>query len=446
MSIQIAKDASLTEKQQLAYNSFIRGDNIFITGEAGTGKTFLIRYFMLSKRRHLNIGFTSTTGISAILIGGSTVHSFLGLGIGTASTRDLAHKILRRPYMRTRWRNLETLIIDEISMLSPELFVKIDELARILRKWDEPFGGIQLILTGDFLQIYPVKAEKYCFQTPSWEECDFKVFYLTENIRQEHDTVFQDCLSKLRMGVVDDFVVNHLTARQNLSRKHLEIKPTYLLPLKRQANSYNQKKFQKLVKKMQKDNIREYTQELTLLDRSIEPRIYMYLKNLKVPEQLFLAIGAQVILLANLDTSEGFANGSRGVVTGFQIGSSYPTVKFMNNKEIVIEPFVFEIEERGNLLFTVTQIPLMLGYALTIHSAQGCTLDCAVINTSHIFEYGQAYVACSRVRNISNLYFKGNVDFDRIMAHPDAIQFYKNLENKDSSLTLTSPESLNDAA
>lgn len=428
MSIPITRDAKLTKKQQLAYDAFLSGRNLFITGPGGTGKSYLIRYFLKSKSRHWNIGFTSTTGISALLIGGRTIHSFLGLGLASGTIEELLKKIKRRPAIFTRWRNLRCLVIDEVSMMHPDLFVKIDQLARKIRKRDEPFGGIQLILTGDFLQIRPVKSETFCFQTESWKSCNFEIFYLTENIRQEHDEIFQECLSRMRMGKIDDFVRDNLLTRENLDYSALEIKPTYLFSLKRKANAYNHKKFQKLVKHLPTTDIHQFEHKLEILDNSIETRLESILENLRVPKRLELAVGAQVVLLANIDTNNGLANGSRGIVTRFDHKSRYPVVKFLNGAEVIIEPFIFEIEEMGETILTITQIPLDLAYALTIHSAQGCTIDNAVINLSNVFEYGQAYVACSRVRNLKNLYFKGKIDFDRIIAHPDAIAFYENLK------------------
>ena len=428
MSIQVGDDMKLTADQENAFNAFLSGKNLFITGPGGTGKTSLIRYFIKSRKKHWNIGFTSTTGISAILIGGCTIHSFLGIGLATGTTDELLKRIRQRPAINKRWRSLRCLIIDEVSMLHPDLFEKIDILARCIRQRKEPFGGIQLILTGDFLQIYPVKSKKFCFQTDSWKSCNFQVFYLRENIRQEHDKEFQECLNRMRLGQVDDFVMRLLSIRQNASYKDLEIKPTHLFSLKHQTRQYNAKKFQKLIRSLPStDCVRLYTSVVDVQDERVGGRLESIIKDLRVPHKLELAKGAQVILLANIDTADGLANGSRGIVTRFDKIHGHPVVKFLNGVEVVIEPFPFEIEENGSTTVVVTQIPLSLAYALTIHSSQGCTIDHAVIDLSNVFEYGQAYVACSRVRCLENLYFRGDIDFSRIMAHPDAVKFYEEL-------------------
>ena len=223
-------DIKLNSGQQKAYDLIVEGKNVFLTGSAGTGKSVIINYYKERYSLFKNIAITSTTGVSALVIGGSTLHSYLGIGLGTESVEYLTKKISKKPNLRNRWKTLDVLIIDEVSMLSPELFDKLELIARNIRKVrnvpDKPFGGIQLILTGDFLQLPVVKCDNFVFESESWNKCVAHTIYLTEIMRQK-DTEFQSVLNEIRFGIVSPKGKEMLSSRIKKELKNDKgIRPT----------------------------------------------------------------------------------------------------------------------------------------------------------------------------------------------------------------------------
>jgi ATP-dependent DNA helicase PIF1 len=322
-----------------------------------------------------------------------------------------------------RWIDLDVLIIDEISMLSPELFDKLELTARSLRHDTRPFGGIQLILTGDFLQLPNIsQKDMFCFDAESWEKCiGNNVVYLDVNFRQEGDDDYQLCLSEVRNGILSDKTISILKGRENavLVNDH-GILPTKIYSLNRDVDEENQ---------MQNDLLFEKNPELQFigfeLNKTIHKKVYSPDEKIKkacnAPLTLELCVGSQVMLLYNMDLESKLVNGSRGVVVDFQ--DDDPVVRFLTGERRVIGRKTWEIEENNELVITVTQIPLKLAYATTVHKSQGATIDYAEINMNGIFEYGQAYVALSRVKSLSGLSIK-NFNPDVIKSHPKVIEFY----------------------
>tara|TARA_B100000073_G_scaffold272866_2_gene232608 strand:- start:488 stop:1732 length:1245 start_codon:yes stop_codon:yes gene_type:complete len=410
----------LNEKQQHAYNLMENGQNVFITGGGGVGKSFLIKYFI--QNNYGNIAITSTTGISAIIIGGTTLYSYLGIGLGTSSVSKIVSNIRKKKFYRDRWCDLHTLIIDEVSMLNPELLDKIHEIAQILRRNMKPFGGIQMILSGDFCQLPCIKSEMFCFEAESWQYIKHTV-YLDEIIRQK-DTDFQQCLNEIRLGNTPENVRNIINKRVGIKiDKKLDIKPTKLYPLNRSVDSVNNKKLDKLINK--NGTIFEYELEYkNHTKRKIDPE--KMINSLPVVKNLNLTEDCQVMLIYNLDIDRGLINGSRGIVTKFV--DDLPVVKFMNGEEITINYHEWEIEEKGQKIVTISQIPLRLGYAFSIHKSQGCTIDYAEIDLSNLFEYGMGYVALSRVKSLEGLFIK-KINWDNIACHPKALEFYEKTKN-----------------
>jgi len=415
---------NLSDKQKYAYECILKGENILLTGPAGVGKTVSIKLFYKQYKNLKNIGLTSTTGISAIIIGGSTLHSYLGIGLGKDPVETLYMTIVNNDRMYKRWRDLNILVIDEVSMLSPILFDKLEHLARLIKKNDFPFGGIQLVLTGDFLQLPCVASEKFCFQSKSWEKCINKVIYLQDIYRQD-DEIFQECLNELRVGKLTSRTKEILSSRINYKLENKNgILPTKIYSLNRDVDYENNKELNKLVKKNPELEFYQYELEYQVLKKNMKFVKDKVKKVCIAPELLELCIGAQVMLLYNIDLECKLANGSRGVVVDFQ--EDLPVVRFLNGEQRIIEHQVWKIEDNGELLMTITQIPLKLAFACTVHKTQGVTLDYAEIDLENIFEYGQAYVALSRVRTLEGLSIK-NLDFDKVFAHPDAVEFYENL-------------------
>lgn len=406
--------------QENAYHNICSGFSVFITGGGGVGKSALLNYYIKHHKKK-SLGITSTTGTSAILINGSTLHSYLGIGTGKQSVDQITSNINNNYYLKKKWERLKILIIDEISMLSAEFFDKLERIARIIKNTDEPFGGIQLILSGDFCQLSPIESKNFCYEANSWSSCVDKVIYLQDIIRQENK-IFQNCLSNIRMGNINNEIKETINSRINQElTNEFGIKPTKLFSRNLSVDSTNQSELNILCQKNKKH---QYPMYSDLKPGAAEK----YKKLVPAVENLELCLGCQVMLIFNLDIKQHLINGSRGVVTNFvyQGGNYLPQVKFLNGKEVVIDFNIWKIEENEEIIGSITQIPLKLGYAFSIHKAQGCSLDYAILDLSNLFDYGMAYVALSRVRNLEGLTIT-SINWNKVKANPKAIDFYNNL-------------------
>jgi len=420
------KPEIMSEKQQLAFDLFNKGENVFITSPAGCGKTHLIKK-ICSHHQYSNIGITSTTGTSAILINGTTLHSFLGIGLGDMEVTQLYMHIKNKSYLLKRWKDLEILIIDEISMLSPKLFDKLEQLARVIRKNSKPFGGIQLLLSGDLFQL-PVVGEtnSFCFDAESWSKCISKenIVYFDKNFRQG-DVVFQNILGEIRHGKVSDETMDILRTRVNVELvNEFGILPTKIFSLNRDVDNENERELNKLSLKNKNLEFMEYeltydVQKTNLTN--IEGKIK---KTCNVPFTLQLCVGAQVMLLINLDLELKLCNGSRGVVIGFE--NELPVVRFLSGLVRVIDHKVWTVEENKVPIFMFTQIPLKVAFACSGHKSQGLSIDYAQVDLANIFEYGQAYVCLSRVRTLEGLSIK-NLNKECFRTNQKVIDFYDSL-------------------
>jgi ATP-dependent DNA helicase PIF1 len=374
-----------------------------------------------------NIAITATTGPAAVLLNGTTLFSYLGIGLGNASSDLLIIQIKKNKFFLKRWNDLDVLIIDEISMMSPELFDKLELVARSIRRNPRPFGGIQLILTGDFFQLPNInQKDMFCFDATSWNDCiGSNVICLNINYRQEDDDLFQKCLSEVRYGTLSDETMAILKERENvILTNEFGIIPTKIYSLNLNVDEENETQINKLFEK--DNNLQFYNYELdyevfkkvTMLEEKIR-------KSCNAPFTLELCKGAQVMLLYNMDIESKLVNGSRGIVIGFE--NDDPIVKFMSGKVRVIPRKVWEIEENNEIVISVSQIPLKLAYATTVHRSQGATIDYAEVDMEGIFEYGQAYVALSRVKSLAGLSIK---KFNPLVikAHPKVIKFYSQLK------------------
>jgi ATP-dependent DNA helicase PIF1 len=410
----------------------LKGKKIAVLGARAVGKTTLLKVFTKDYKFHKIIAVTSTTGVSALLINGTTLHSYLGIGLGTQDVDGLYLKIKKNPFILKRWRNLEILIIDEISMLSPELFDKLEKLARVLRENPKPFGGIQLIITGDFLQLPPVKSSEFCFESISWDISIDKTFYFDKIIRQ-NDPILQNILNDIRVGNVTEEVKNVLNSVLNkkLTNDH-GIIPTLLFSKKNMVLDYNKKELQKLINDGNENYEYQSYYDFSKNIKDVHKEFYTELVNnqFNVEDTLIFSKNSQVMLTVNIP-EEGLANGSRGIIIDFnknKSGQYYPIVRFLNGKVMEIKPHSYTIDENKDII-TKIQIPLILSWAITIHKAQGMTLDFLETDIGNsIFEYGQAYVVLSRIKNLDGLSLI-NVDYNKIKAHPKIISYYKDLEN-----------------
>lgn len=410
---------NLRPLQKKAFDLMKMGRNVFVTGAGGTGKTNVIKLFVRINPHDKNIALTSTTGASAVLLGGTTLHSYLGLGLGTGSVSGIVQRIGRNRKLYSRWCKLDILVIDEVSMMTPELFDKVEYIARQVRNNDRPFGGIQLILSGDMCQLPCVNCDKFCFEAESWSKVVDEVVYLQEIIRQS-DRVFQQCLNSIRLGVVTDEVREVIDSRIGtvLENKH-GVEPTVLYPINEDVEIMNEEALDRLVESGR--DVYAYEMEI-YGSQTVNSSI---IKGCMAVELLHLCVDAQVMLISNLDVSSKLANGSRGVVIGFD-DNDLPIVKFLNGQVCKVGYHDWILEEDGHIVARVSQIPLRLAYAISIHKSQGCSLDWVVMDLSKTFTWGQAYVALSRIKSLSGLSII-SIDWNLVRANPRAVEFYRNI-------------------
>lgn len=424
-------------EQKFVLNLIEKKRNVLINSPAGTGKSELLKFYHRNNCS-TTVGLTSTTGISALNIGGSTLHSFLGIGLGKENVKELCVKICKRPQKHSIWKNLKTLIIDEVSMLDPSLFEKLEKVARHLRQNQNRFGGIQLIFSGDLFQL-PCVSQYSTLITESKKflECVDDVVEL-RNILRQSDPKFKKILNKIRIGKVDHEVEEELSKRfinwsNNGSLEAFEsIKPTKLFCLRKSVDHINEKELDKLARRNFTFN--EYKMnfvQVTKNNSAFNFAVTNFMKNSTTPSLLQLCKNTQVMLTFNLPQTKNdqLVNGSRGIVRDFT-KDNFPIVEFINGVIEVIRPLNISIDccETLETLGIVIQIPLKVAFALTIHSCQGSTLDYASIDLGDCFEFGQAYTALSRVRTLKGLFLK-EFDFGIIQAHPRALAYSKSVEN-----------------
>jgi len=421
----------MNNKQQDFIRHSLEGHNIFLTGAGGTGKTYIIQH-LVDKYKAVNKSYalTSMTGCAALLLGkAKTLHSWAGVGLARESASKLIDVINGSMKLKKKWISTEVLIVDEVSMMDVDLFEKLDEIGRVIRKNLRPFGGIQLIFVGDFFQLPPVDKgiSKFIFESDLWTKIGFKVIELNTVIRQK-DPVFHKILNEARFGILSNESYNILKERMGINWNLLEIKPTLLFPKKDIVSNVNIHGLSKLPGPGY-----IYKVETICSSKKGDDLIYATqkaLNNAPYEKELILKVGAQVMLLINKNDGSDLVNGSRGVITGFLLNST-PLVKFHSMKEpIPIDKHIWEIEGEN---MTQIQIPLKLAYALTIHKSQGSTLDSALIDIGHnVFECGQAYVALSRVKSLESLYIH-NISASAFKAHPKVKKFYEELSNIDDT-------------
>lgn len=409
----------MNPEQQQAFNAFVNRDNICMTGAAGSGKSYTLKKMIeWAKIQNLSIGVTATTGSAALLIGGRTIHSFLGIGLGKKSAEDLAFHIgQKKPQIRKTLQTLDVLVIEEMSMMDADLFDKISEyLGIVRRKPNVPFGGVQLCLLGDFTQLPPTNNGIYCFKANAWKKLEMNIICLKTIERQKNDILFQNILNEVRWGKCSRESYLHLKQLRKTKVEH-GIIPTILFPKNIDVDTVNDYKFQALLGKLNSVKTTIYKTQYSNMYAQA------WAKSSKVPETLTLCPGAQVVCTWNISQDNGIINGTRGIVK-----TCYPTkvvISLTNGEDYTIELLTIKDEDDPNVSFTF--IPLKLAWALTIHKSQGMTLDAVVIDLGDgIFEYGQAYTALSRVRDMKSVRLL-TIKKDSFKTHPDVIQFYEDL-------------------
>ena len=470
----------LSNEQQTVLDLVLsQGESVFFTGPAGTGKSFLLRKIIEGLKikylgdTHGCIAVTASTGLAAFSLGGTTLHSFAGIGLGKGPPEELIKNILKERLKLKRWTEVKVLIIDEISMIDSVLFDKIDTIARAVREIDLPFGGIQLVITGDFFQLPPVLqgvddgSPRFCFEAKVWKTTIRHTIILTQIYRQI-DPVFAGMLNEVREGLLTPTTIGAFRrlSRPLGSRADNQPDAAELYPRRREADVAN-------IKRLQKIKSAAYKYLANDGDTDEDTR-KMYLSNCMAPEALELKRGAQVMLIKNIDGS--LVNGSQGRIIGFADRETflhgqwhekthdkerglhrcttialdgtpkydlqlYPVVQFqLADSSMRIElcaPVVWTLErwvpdpwsDNGwavEIVATRTQVPLILAWALSIHKAQGQTLELVKVDLDRVFEKGQAYVALSRAKSIDGLQVL-NFSPNKVIAHPKVKAFYASL-------------------
>ncbi|ALC38407.1 CG3238 [Drosophila busckii] len=410
----------LSEEQMEVLRACTAGKNVFFTGSAGTGKSFLLRKIISALPPDGTVA-TASTGVAACLIGGTTLHAFAGIGGGDA-TMARCLELSSRPMSARTWRNCKRLIIDEISMVDGQFFEKIEAVARHIRRNERPFGGIQLILCGDFLQLPPViKSEvdakqRFCFQSNVWESCIQCVFELKQ-VHRQSDPEFVKILNHLRIGHVNDGIAARLVSTSKQKIEGNGILATQLCSHTKDAASINESKLENL----SGDKVLFRAEDSDAgMSKQLDQQV-------QAPSQLYLKLNAQVMLLKNINIANGLVNGARGVVVRLEQG--LPIVRFKNNQEYACKHEKWIIKTATGGILTRRQVPLKLAWAFSIHKSQGLTLDCVEMSLSKVFEAGQAYVALSRAKSLNSVRI---LDFDakQVWANPQVLQFYKGFRRR----------------
>lgn len=403
----------LDEQQKVVIDDImISNKNVVILGSAGTGKSTIVKHLIRQcKRKSLNIGITATTGCAAVLIGGQTIHSYMGIGLGENSAENLV-KVIQDKY-KQKYINLmsiKKLLIDEISMMNAELFSKISEVFSIIRKDARPFGGVQVIAVGDFYQLPPVSGN-FCFLSDVWKEMNFSIHYLKQVHRQK-DVNFQELLERAKEGIITQEDIEILKKCKETVFTE-DIIPTKLYSLNVDVDKINKDAYNKLT-----------TEEKEYETRYKNKQSKYYGDKMKIPEKLKLRVGCQVMVTKNIDPQNNIINGTRGVVLSFT--EKGILIKLMNQKHYIIEQTT--VCDEYNPSIQVDYIPLQLAWAVTIHKSQGLTLDCAEIDLgSSIFQSGQAYTALSRIKDLNSVYIV-KLKKSSFKVHSDVKEFYNKIK------------------
>jgi ATP-dependent DNA helicase PIF1 len=387
------------------------GVNAFLTGEPGSGKTHTVNaYVAWLRARGIEPAVTASTGIAATHIQGMTIHSWSGIGIKESLSEADIDLIASKEHVARRIQRANVLIIDEVSMLSGNVLSMVDAVCReVRRRPDDSFGGLQVVLVGDFFQLPPISrgaAAPFAFQSQSWEKLRPIMCYLTEQHRQE-DAKFLGVLAAIRARDWDQGTVSTIMARETDGYELDEDIPR-LYTHNADVDRINQEKLATLS---------GATKSFKMTSEGAPPLIEGLKRGCLSPEVLTLKVGAVVMGTKNNPTN-GLSNGTLATVIGFERSTDYPIIETFDGRELVIAEAEWAVEEGGRARAKVRQIPLRLAWAITVHKSQGMSMDAAAIDLSRAFEYGQGYVALSRVRSLAGLHILGWSE-GAFQVHPD---------------------------
>ena len=432
----------LTKKQSKILDLFGKGENIFITGPGGCGKSFIIDELVnIAICKNLNYAITATTGCAAILLGyeAKTINAWAGIG-NAEDLDNIVEKLGAKTKQKKKWLDIDVLIIDEVSMLSKKIFELLDRIGKTFRIKDKPFGGIQVIFCGDFYQLPPVgKENTFCFESKLWSETFGKNQIHLKRIFRQKDKPFQKILNQVREGVLTKNTCDILQSCVNKDKHICKSNPVKLLPKINEVEYINNKRNNEIEGKSHEFDTLIYeshkNHKLGRLIQEIEDTNFQKVLS-KLSKSVTLKVGSQVMSTVNKYeyTSDGnllICNGSCGIVVGFEEvredGDIYlPIVEFDNEYTETIH-FNTRQMSYGGKNYSYRYMPLILSWAMTIHKSQGASLETAEINIgSDIFECGQSYVALSRVKSLEGLYLTA-FNFKNIRVNGKVKNFYENI-------------------
>ncbi len=410
--------------QSAALDILKTGGNVFLTGEPGAGKTYVInQYIAWLEAAGLSVAVTASTGIAATHIGGMTIHSWSGIGIRDTLTPYDLDKIATNEKVNRRSKKASVLIIDEVSMLDARVLDMVNMVLKTVRQRPEAFGGLQVVLVGDFFQLPPVTRAgdtmAYAFQSRAWEEAGFLTCYLDEQHRQE-DEMFLSLLKSIRSNQVEEDHYTLLSEQTTIAYENIE--PTKLYTHNADVDSFNNAKLREL-----QGSARKFQMNGSGAKVMVESLV----RNCLSPEMLELKEEAMVMFTKN-NFEKGYVNGTLGRVTDFDGTSGWPIVKLTDGRVLKVEPTSWEVVEDGKVRAAIEQVPLRLAWAITVHKSQGMSLDAAEIDLSRAFVYGQGYVALSRVRALAGLKLSG--------MNPNALQVDPRVSRQDQLFKQESDE------
>lgn len=451
---------TLSLEQNNILNKFKNGENLFISGPGGTGKTFLIKEMLKVCKKSVQV--CAMTGCAAILLecGARTIHSWSGIKIANGEIHEIIDRLYNNKFVRKAWRTTHILILDEVSMMSKKIFDLLNTLAKTMRNNSKPFGNMQVVFVGDFYQLPPVNKDnrdtEFCFESEEWIEVfpENNHMILSKIFRQD-DEEYKDILMKIRKGEINEDMENLLKTRivdiKSGEKEYDNI--IKIFPLKASVDRVNLTKFLKIeeteykCEKVISKDLKEYmgkeidVKKMDAYKRASEKQIdfeidYLYKNNPSVDE-LIIKKDARVMCIVNLDMEKGIYNGSQGTIADIvTMNDKVLCIKvlFDNGEEKDIDRYIWQSEMYPSL--GVSQFPLVLAWAITIHKIQGATLDKAIVDCgNNVFECGQTYVALSRIRRLSGLYLTG-LNMEKIKVNKKVVDFYNMIEEKKEVINL----------
>ncbi|GAA5905767.1 hypothetical protein JCM8208_000890 [Rhodotorula glutinis] len=490
-SMDIKQKVVLSPEQQMVLKMVVENDkNVFFTGSAGTGKSVLLREIIASLKRKYRgntdaVAVTASTGMAACNIGGTTIHSFGGIGLGTGTAEQLVSNIRKNKQAVARWQRCKVLVIDEVSMVDGFLFDKLAKIAEAIKKntrsksaIPKPFGGVQLVVTGDFFQLPPVTkgtTPTFAFEADAWKRCIDHTVNLTQVFRQK-DTEFIDMLNEMRFGRLSSASIQKFKGLARQPKYTDSLEPTELFPMRNEVDRANQNRLRALPGE---ETVFKAEDGLNDHRPHVDKKSNTYLSNFMAPETLVLKVGAQVMLIKNLDTT--LVNGTVGTVVGFgvpelqesddeeggdervlgQNGEQVRGVKTersaqearkrqkvaegvaagkiemgpvvdwqtphgIERKVMVREEFKVE-DNHGTKLAWRKQYPIILAWAMSIHKSQGQTIARVKVDLGKVFEKGQSYVALSRATSLEGLQVL-RFEASKVLAHPKVVEWSRALQ------------------